>query len=142
MSDHNFRCGDIVICSSPYYADQLQIAGQYGIVMGTKPHHIHLWYEQQNRSFWLTFDLLKIVEDPDASQLLKRIQFLAYMIDAEEWELEELVDHYQLICYVDKVTFETMVEIRSYFDFDYRSLSFYPEGMGRMIAQMEWNKDS
>jgi hypothetical protein len=142
MPDHNFKCGDIVVCSSPYYANQLQIGGQQGIVMGTKPHHIHVWFEEQNRGFWLTYDLLRKIEDGELSPLLKRVQLLTYLLDAEEWELEESPGPTKLICYVDRVSFETMMEIRNYLDFDYRSLIFYPEGMGRMIAQIEWNKDT
>jgi hypothetical protein len=141
MPDHNFRCGDVLRCTSPYYASQLEIDGQNGIVMGTKPHHIHLWFEAQNRSFWLTYDILQKMEDAELSPLFKRIQLLCYLLDAEEWELEESGEKCILICYVDKVPFETMVEIRNYLDFDYRSLSFYPEGMGRMIAHIEWNNE-
>jgi hypothetical protein len=67
---------------------------------------------------------------------------LNYLLDAEEWELEETTGSVKLICYVDRVSFETMVEIRNYLDFEYHALSFYPEGMGRMIAQIEWNRES
>jgi hypothetical protein len=141
MPDHDFRCGDIVRCTSPYYAEQLQIVGQTGIVMGTKPHHIHLWFESQNRSFWLTYDILRKVDDSELTPLFKRLQLLAYLLDAEEWEIEETGELHKLICYIDRVSFETMVEIRNYLDFEYRSLSFYPEGMGRMIAQIEWAKE-
>jgi hypothetical protein len=141
MPDHNFRCGDVLRCTSPYYANQLEIDGQNGIVMGTKPYHIHLWFETQNRSFWLTYDILRKVEDPELTPLFKRLQLLVYLLDAEEWELDENEGEGKLICYVDKVPFETMLEIRNYLDFDYRSLSFYPEGMGRMIAQIEWAKE-
>lgn len=141
MPDHNFHCGDVLVCTSPYYANQLGIDGQNGIVMGTKPHHIHLWFQHQNRSFWLTYDILRKVEDADLTPLFKRIQLLAYLLEAEEWELDETSEQYQLLCYVDKVPFETMVEIRNYLDIDYRSLTFSPEGMGRMIAQIEWSKD-
>jgi hypothetical protein len=141
MPDQTFRCGDVLRCTSPYYASQLGIGGQNGIVMGTKPHHIHLWFESQNRSFWLTYDILQKMEDAELTPLFKRIQLLTYLLDAEEWEMDETEEVYKLICYVDKVPFETMVEIRNYLDFDYRSLSFYPEGMGRMIAEIEWNKD-
>lgn len=140
MPDHNFRCGDFLRCASKYYAQQLGIEGQYGIVMGTKSHHIHVWYRAQKRSFWLTYDILRKVEDVHPPPLLARIQLLAYSMNAEEWELEETEGSFKLICYLDEVSFETLQELRSYLDVDYQSLSLYPEGMGRMIIQIQWAK--
>ena len=139
MSDHDFRCGDLLECVQPYYSQQLNISGQYGIVMGTKPHHIRLWYEQQKRSFWLTYDILKRIET-EPTPLLHRIRTLVYGVDAEEWELEETPDLYKLISYTHEASLETLQELRSYLDIDYHSLVLYPEGMGRMIIQFEWNK--
>jgi len=140
MPDHNFRCGDLLRCTSKYYAQQLGIEGQLGIVMGSKPHHIHLWYETQKRSFWLSYDILRKTKDAQPSPLMARIQVLAYSLNAEEWELEETENEYRLLCYVDEVPFETLQELRSYLDIDYQSLSMFPEGMGRMIAQIQWSK--
>src|ERR1051325_3040876 len=108
MADQDFRCGDFLRCPSPYSAQQLNIIGQYGIVMGTKPHHIHLWFESQNRSFWLNYDILKRVEDLESSPLLARIQLLVYAVNAEEWELEGTDSLYKLLCYVDQLSFETL----------------------------------
>ena len=140
MADHDFRCGDILRCTSKYYAQQLRIETKHGLVMGTKPHHIHLWYEDQNRGFWITYDMLRRVQDPELSPLQERIRTIAFLLNAEEWELEETPEIHRLLCYVDEVPFETMVELRAYLDFTYRTLSFKPEGMGRMIAQIEWTK--
>jgi hypothetical protein len=138
MPDHDFRCGDLLRCTSRYYAEQLNIVGEYGIVMGTKPHHIHMWYEPQKRSYWLNYDILRRVEDAEPSRLISRIQMVAYSLNAEEWELEETESYYKLICYVDEVSFETLQDLRNIFDIDYHSLSLFPEGMGRMIAQIQW----
>jgi len=140
MPDHTFRCGDLLRCTSKYYSEQLNISGQYGIVLGTKPHHIHLWFESLKRTFWLTHDTLRKVEDVTPTPLVARIQLLVYLLNAEEWELEETQEHYKLICYIERLGFETLVEIRNYLDVTYHSLSLYPEGMGRMIAQIEWSK--
>lgn len=140
MADHSFRCGDLVRCVSKYYSEQLGITGIFGIVMGTKPQHIHVWFEVANRSFWLNYDILRKVVEVDASPLFTRIQILTYALNAEEWELEDHGQTYRLICYVDEVSFETLQEIRSYLDINYHSLSMFPEGMGRVIAQVEWNK--
>jgi len=141
MPDPAFRCADFVRCTSTYYAQQLNIGGQVGIVMGTKPHHIHVWFESQKRSYWLNYDILRTVEDSD-SKLLQRVQILSYEVNAEEWELEETTETYKLLCYVDELTFETLLEIRSYLDVDYQAMSLGPEGMGRMIAQFTWIRDS
>ena len=108
--------------------------------MGMKPHHVHLWFESQRRSFWLTYDILEKVEENDKSPLLTRLQFLNYALDAEEWELEETGEQYKLISYIDRASFEMLVELRHYLDFEYQSISLYPEGMGRMIIQIEWSK--
>lgn len=140
MPDHDFQCGDILLCVSKYHADQLGITGRQGIVMGTKPHHIHLWFESSGRSFWIKTETLRRVDDPDLSPLLARIRMLAYQLNAEEWELEETAELHRLLCYVDEVPFETMQEIRSLLDFDYHAMTFAPEGMGRMIAKIEWAK--
>jgi hypothetical protein len=140
MADHQFRCGDLLECTSKYYAEQLNILANYGIVMGTKPHHIHLWFESQNRSFWLTADMLRKVEDAEPTPLIDRIQMIVYSLNAEEWELEQTAQMYKLICYVDELSFETLQELRTYLDVDYEGLSLYPEGMGRMIAQTQWSK--
>jgi len=140
MADHSFRCGDLVRCVSKYYSEQLGIIGLHGIVMGTKPQHIHVWFEAPNRSFWLNYDILRKVAEVDASPLLTRIQSLTYSLNAEEWELENHGETYRLICYVDEVSFETLQDLRSYLDIDYHSLSLSPEGMGRVIAQVEWNQ--
>jgi hypothetical protein len=138
MPEKNFRTGDFVRCTSTYYAQQLDIGGLTGIVMGTKPHHIHVWFESQKRSYWLSYDILRRVEEEDVSPLLSRIQLITYAVNAEEWELEETAEHYKLLCYVDEVSFETLLELRTYLDLDYQALSLGPEGMGRMIAQFTW----
>src|SRR3972149_8156164 len=130
MPDHDFQCGDLLRCTSRDYAQQLQITGLHGIVMGTKPHHIHVWFERQKRSFWLTYDILRKVEDAELTPLLSRIQVLAYSFKAEEWELEETESRYKLLCYVDEVSFETLLQVRNYLDRDYQTLSLFPEGMG------------
>ena len=140
MPDHSFQPGDVLRCTSKYYAEQLNITEDYGIVMGTKPHHIHLWFETLNRGFWIPFDILRPVEDADVSSLLDRIRTIVYFLRAEEWELEENSELYRLICYVDEITYETLVELRSYLDVSYISLKLAPEGMGRVIAQVEWGK--
>ena len=108
--------------------------------MGTKPHHIHLWFETLNRGFWIPFDILRPVEDADVSSLVDRIRTIVYFLRAEEWELEENSELYRLICYVDEIAYETLVELRSYLDVSYISLKLAPEGMGRVIAQVEWGK--
>jgi len=79
------------------------------------------------------------VEDTP-SPLLKRISLLSYSLGAEEWELEETAEIYRLLSYVDEVTLETLQEIRSYLDIDYKALTLSPEGMGRVIAQVAWLK--
>ena len=140
MADHSFRCGDILVCTSKYHAEQLGISAQPGIVMGTKPHHIRLWYESTKRSYWINFDILKKVEEADVSSLFDRIQFFCYSLDAEEWELEETAEQYALLLYVDEVPFETLQQLRAYLDVDYVSLSMGPEGMGRMITKIQWLK--
>jgi hypothetical protein len=140
MADHQFRCGDVLLCFSKYHAQQLGIEGQPGIVMGTKPHHIHLWFEFSRRSYWISFDNLKRVDDPELSPLLDRMQFLSYSLNAEEWEFEESADNYTLLCFVDEIPFEILQELRAYLDVDYVSMSLGPEGMGRMIARIQWAK--
>jgi hypothetical protein len=140
MPDHSFRCGDILICASEYHAQQLGIEGQPGIVMGTKPHHIHVWFEPTKRSYWINFDFLQKAEDAETSPLLDRIQTLTYGLNAEEWELEETDEQYTLLCYVDEVPFETLQQLRAYLDLDYVALSLGPEGMGRMITRIQWLK--
>src|SRR3990172_4407695 len=109
MPDHDFRCGDILYCASKYYAQQLNIEDQYGIVMGTKPQHIHVWYERSKRGFWLNYDILKRVVETEISPLFSRIQLVAYSLKAEEWELEETAEHYKLLCYIDEVSVETLL---------------------------------
>lgn len=138
MPDHNYQAGDLVKCTSKYSCEQLNITGQHGIVMGTKPHHIHLWFERLRRSFWISYDVLKKSEEIELSPLLARIRTIAYTLHAEEWELEESGEVYKLICYIDEVSYETLHELRTYFDINYQALSLYPEGMGRMIAEFEW----
>jgi hypothetical protein len=140
MPDHSFRCGDILICTSKYHAQQLGIEGQSGIVMGTKPHHIHLWYEPTRRSYWINYDILEKVKDGEVSPLFDRLQFFCYSLNAEEWELEETAEQYTVLLYVDEVAFETLQQLRSYLDLDYVSLSLGPEGMGRMITKIQWLK--
>lgn len=109
--------------------------------MGTKPHHIHVWYESQNRGFWITYDILRRSAEPSLSPLLERIQNISYMLNVEEWELEENAELHRLICYVDEESLETLIELRAYLDIEYKSLALKPEGMGRMIAQVEWLKE-
>ncbi len=129
-----------MICISKYHAKQLNIEGQPGIVMGTKPHHIHLWFETSRRSYWISFDILRRTEDVELSKLADRIQFLAYSLNAEEWELEETPEQFTLLCYVDEILFETLQELKAYLDLDYVAISLGPEGMGRMITRIHWLK--
>jgi hypothetical protein len=109
-------------------------------VLGTKPHHIHLWFESLNRSFWIPYDILREVEDPEVSKFVEHVRSIVYLLRAEEWELEETSELHRLICYVDEVSFETLLELRTYLDISYSSLKLVPEGMGRVIAQVEWTK--
>jgi hypothetical protein len=140
MADHNFRCGDALICTSRYNAEQLNIHGLHGIVMGTKPHHIHVWFEGSRRGYWINYEILRKVEDLELSRLEDRIQFFAYSLNAEEWELEENPENYTLLCYVDEIPLETLQELRAYLDIDYVAISLGPEGMGRMITRIQWAK--
>ena len=140
MPDHDFRCGDVLYCTSQYYAQQLNIEGQYGIVMGTKPNHIHLWFESNRRSFWLNYDILRRPEGIELTPLFSRIQLLTYALKAEEWELEQTEDSTKLLCYIDEVSFETLQELKMYLDFEYQSMTLSPEGMGRMIVQIQWSR--
>jgi hypothetical protein len=140
MPDHSFECGDILRCTSKYYSEQLNIVGRAGIVMGTKPHHIHLWFPALNRSFWIAYDILRRDDEAELLPPVDRIRTIVYSLKAEEWELEETKELYRLICYVDELTFETLVELRSYLDISYHSLKLSPEGMGRVICQVEWLK--
>jgi hypothetical protein len=140
MADHNFRCGDVLMSISKYHAQQLSIEGQPGIVMGTKPHHIHVWFEPSRRAYWINYDILRQFEDAEVSPLLDRIQFLTYSLNAEEWEIEESPEQVTLICYVDEIPFETLQEIRAYLDIDYVAISLGPEGLGRMITRVQWAK--
>jgi hypothetical protein len=140
MPDHHFRCGDVLTCISKYHAQQLNIEGLPGLVMGTKPHHIHLWYEPTRRSYWINFDILQKDDEIELTPLLDRIQFLAYSLNAEELEFEESAENFTLLCYVDEIPFETLQEVRAYLDIDYVSLSMGPEGMGRMITRIQWAK--
>ena len=140
MADHNFRCGDALICVSKYHAEQLGIQGLHGLVMGTKPHHIHLWFESSNRSYWINYEILRRVEEAELSRLEDRIQFFTYSLNAEEWELEQNSENYTILCYVDEIPFETLQELRAYLDIDYVSISLGPEGMGRMITRIQWAK--
>jgi hypothetical protein len=140
MPDHSFECGDILRCNSKYYSEQLNIVGRSGIVMGTKPHHIHLWFPDLKRSFWIAYDILRVDEEPELSPFVERIQTLVYFVKAEEWELEETAEIYRLICYVDELPFETLLEIRAFLDIHYHSMKLAPEGMGRVICQIEWQK--
>ena len=129
-----------MICVSKYHAAQLGITGQHGIVMGTKPHHIHLWYESSRRSYWISYDILRKVDDVELTRLADRIQFLTYSLNAEEWEFEENNEQITLLCYVDEIPLETLQELRAYLDVDYVAISLGPEGMGRMITRIQWLK--
>ena len=140
MADHHFRCGDALLCVSKYHAQQLGIQGHVGLVMGTKPHHIHLWYETTRRGYWINYDILRKADDVELSKLADRIQFISYSLNAEEWELEENAEQFILLCYVDEIPFEILQELRSYLDIDYVALSLGPEGMGRMITRVQWLK--
>ena len=108
--------------------------------MGTKPHHIHLWYETTRRGYWINYDILRKADDVELSKLADRIQFISYSLNAEEWELEENAEQFILLCYVDEIPFEILQELRSYLDIDYVALSLGPEGMGRMITRVQWLK--
>jgi hypothetical protein len=129
--------GDFVYCRSRYYRDQLQLAEVVGLVTEIKRSNFKLLYPDDKRC-WLPREALARVRPEllDYSGFLEKLHYLIKKVHAQECELVSDHGTHRLSLRIDKITHQTMEEIRQFLGTAFTSLTVVPEGMAFMQLEL------
>ena len=131
------QVGDFVYCRSKYYRDQLQLPEEVGLVIEIKRSNFKLIYPSDKRC-WLPKEALTRVrpEKLDYSGFLEKLHYLIKKVHAQECELVSDNGTHRLSLRIDKITHETVDEIRQFLGSGFGSLTVVPEGMAFMQLEL------
>ncbi|HEY2380484.1 MAG TPA: hypothetical protein VGK48_04810 [Terriglobia bacterium] len=131
------QVGDFVYCRSKYYRDQLQLPEEVGLVIEIKRSNFKLVYSSDKRC-WLPKEALARVrpEKLDYSGFLQKLHYLIKKVHALECELVSDNGTHRLGLRIDKITHQTMGEIRDFLGPGFGSLTVVPEGMAFMQLEL------
>jgi hypothetical protein len=129
--------GDFAYCRSKYYRDQLQLAEVVGLVIEIKRSNFKLLYPDDKRC-WLPREVLARVrpEQLDYSGFLEKLHYLIKKVHAQECELVSDSGTHRLSLRIDKITHQSMEEIRQFLGTGFTSLTVVPEGMAFMQLEL------
>ena len=129
--------GDFAYCRSKYYRDQLQLAEVVGLVIEIKRSNFKLLYPDDKRC-WLPREALARVrpEQLDYSGFLEKLHYLIKKVHAQECELVSDNGIHRLSLRIDKITHQSVEEIRQFLGSGFTSLTVVPEGMAFMQLEL------
>jgi hypothetical protein len=129
--------GDFIYCRSKYYRDQLQLPEGVGLVIEIKRANFKVLYTNDKRC-WLPREALARVrpEQLDYSRFLEKLHFLIKKVHAQECELVSDHGTHRLSLRIDRITHETVEEIREFLGAGFTSLTIVPEGMAFMQLEL------
>jgi hypothetical protein len=129
--------GDFVYCRSKYYRDQLQLPEVVGLVIEVKRSNFKLLYPDDKRC-WIPREGLARIrpEQLDYSGFLEKLHYLIKKVRAQECELVSDKGTHRLSLRIDKITHQTIEEIRQFLGTEFTSLTVVPEGMAFMQLEL------
>ena len=139
MKADPIHVGDFVYCRSKYYRDQLQLPEELGLVIEIKRSNFKILYSNDKRC-WLPRETIARVrpERLEYSTFLERLHYLIKRVHALECELVEEDGVHRLTLRIDKITHETMDDLRNFLAGDFASLTVIPEGMAFMQLELRF----
>lgn len=137
MKASEIHVGDFAYCRSKYYRDQLQLAEVAGLVIEIKRSNFKLLYPDDKRC-WLPREALARVrpEQLDYSGFLEKLHYLIKKVHAQECELVSDNGIHRLSLRIDKITHQSVEEIRQFLGSGFTSLTVVPEGMAFMQLEL------
>ena len=137
MKASEIHVGDFAYCRSKYYRDQLQLAEVVGLVIEIKRSNFKLLYPDDKRC-WLPREALARVrpEQLDYSGFLEKLHYLIKKVHAQECELVSDNGIHRLSLRIDKITHQSVEEIRQFLGSGFTSLTVVPEGMAFMQLEL------
>jgi len=129
--------GDFAYCRSKYYRDQLQLAEVVGLVIEIKRSNFKLVYPDDKRC-WLPREAVARIrpEQLDYSGFLEKLHYLIKKVHAQECELVSDNGIHRLSLRIDKITHQSVEEIRQFLGSGFTSLTVVPEGMAFMQLEL------
>ena len=137
MKTSTVSVGDFVYCRSKYYRDQLQLPEEVGLVIEIKRNNFKILYPNDKRC-WLPREALARVrpENLEYRTFLEKLHYLIKKVHAQECELVSDSGTHRLSLRIDKITHQSMEEIRQFLGTGFTSLTVVPEGMAFMQLEL------
>jgi hypothetical protein len=131
--------GDFVYCRSKYYRDQLQLPEELGLVIEIKRSNFKILYPSDKRC-WLPREALARVrpEKLEYTTFLEKLHYLIKKVHAQECELVSENGSHRLSLRIDRITHETMDDLRHFLEPGFVSLCVVPEGMAFMQLEIQF----
>ena len=131
--------GDFVYCRSKYYRDQLQLPEEVGLVIEIKRSNFKIIYSSDKRC-WLPHEALARVrpENLTYATFIEKLHYLIKKVHAQECELVSEQGTHRLSLRIDKITHETIDELRQFLGSGFLSLAVVPEGMAFMQLELRF----
>jgi len=131
------QVGDFVYCRSKYYRDQLQLPEEVGLVIEIKRSNFKILYPTDKRC-WLPREALARIrpEQLAYTSFLEKLHYLIKKVHAQECELVSEGGTHKLSLRIDRITNETMDDLRQFLGLAFLSLTVVPEGMAFMQLEL------
>ncbi len=133
------QVGDFVYCRSKYYRDQLQLPEEVGLVIEIKRNNFKVLYPNDKRC-WLPREALTRVR-PDNIEykvFLEKLHYLIKKVHAQECELVSENGSHRLSLRIDRISDETVDDLRQFLGGGFVSLVVVPEGMAFMQLELQF----
>ena len=137
MKAGEIHVGDFVYCRSKYYRDQLQLPEEVGLVIEIKRSNFKILYPTDKRC-WLPREALARIrpEQLAYTSFLEKLHYLIKKVHAQECELVSEGGTHKLSLRIDRITNETMDDLRQFLGLAFLSLTVVPEGMAFMQLEL------
>ncbi len=134
------QVGDFVYCRSKYYRDQLQLPQEVGLVIEIKRNNFKVLYPNDKRC-WLPREALTRVrpENIEYKVFLEKLHYLIKKVHAQECELVSDNGSHRLSLRIDRISDETVDDLRQFLGSGFVSLVVVPEGMAFMQLELQFH---
>ena len=139
MKPSPIQVGDFVYCRSKYYRDQLQLPQEVGLVIEIKRNNFKVLYPNDKRC-WLPREALARVrpENIEYKVFLEKLHYLIKKVHAQECELVSENGSHRLSLRIDRISDETVDDLRQFLGSGFVSLVVVPEGMAFMQLELQF----
>lgn len=140
MKPTPIQVGDFVYCRSKYYRDQLQLPQEVGLVIEIKRNNFKVLYPNDKRC-WLPREALTRVrpENIEYKVFLEKLHYLIKKVHAQECELVSDNGSHRLSLRIDRISDETVDDLRQFLGSGFVSLVVVPEGMAFMQLELQFH---